>query len=211
MTRKQALAPCPTNVLDWIAWYPDGDLPPDVRSEIETHAAECSVCRQEIADLSGEGATDAPEARGSERVFARALQKIEAHPRRVAPERQRRTWRVRPRFAIAAGIAVALISGTAGVVATNQLARGVRYEPATSRVGDAPDPASPHLDVVFRGDASFAEISSAIRALGANVESGPSPSGVVHLRLAAGVDPVAAARRLEAGDLHVADFAQPAP
>jgi hypothetical protein len=33
----------------------------------------------------------------------------------------------------------------------------------------------------------------------------------VHIHLAPGADPVAAAHRLESGDLHVAEFAQPTP
>ena len=211
MIRKSSVAACPQTVLDWIAWYPDGDLPADVRSEIETHAAECSACRQEIADLSGDSATGQDEAPGAERVFARTQQKIAAHPRRVAPPAQRNLWIVRPRFAVAAGLAVALISGTAGIVATNQLAMPADYETATvGAVGDHPG-VGPHLAVVFRPDASFAEISRAVQALGASVESGPTPAGVVQLHLAAGADPVAAARRLETGDLGVAEFAQPAP
>lgn len=211
MTVNQASAACPQIVLDWIAWYPDGDLPADVRSEIEVHAAECSVCRQEIADLSGEAPIDPGAAAGAERVFAHAVRKIEAHPRRVAPPPNRRIWIVRPRFAIAAGLAVALISGTAGIVATQQLRGAPSYETATSLVNGARSAAGPQLDVVFRSDASFAEISSALHALDANVESGPTASGIVHLQLAQGADASAAARRLESGDLHVADFAQPTP
>jgi len=210
MIRKPAAA-CPPTVLDWIAWYPDGDLPDDVRSEIETHAAECSACRQEIADLSGDSASEIDDAPGAERVFARTQRKIAAHPRRIAPPPLRNLWIVRPRFAIAAGLAVALISGTAGVVATNQLAFSALYGTATASMPEGHRAAGPHLDVVFRPDASFAEISSAVQALGASVESGPTPAGVVHLHLAAGSDVVAAARRLEAGGLGVAEFAQPAP
>jgi hypothetical protein len=210
MSRTQSAA-CPQVVLDWIAWYPDGELPASVRGAIEVHAAECSACRQEIADLSAEGdAQPGEEAPGADRVFARALQKIQARPQRTLPLPRRRLWLVRPRIAVAAGLAVAVVSGTVGIVATQQLG-SLTYETATAATGEAHPAVGPHLDVVFRADASFAEISSAIHALGANVESGPSPSGVVHLHLAAGADPTAAAQRLESGDLAVADFAQPAP
>ncbi len=211
MTWKPANVSCPQLVLDWIAWYPDGDLPSEVRGEIEVHAAECGTCRQEIASLSGAASSDADDEPGADRVFARTLRKIEAHPRRAAPTPQRRAWVVRPRLAVAAGLAVALISGTAGIVATQQLAHASTYETATAQASESHPGVGPHLDVVFRGDASFAEISSAIQALGASVESGPSPNGVVHLHLAQGADAVTAAQRLESGDLHVADFAQPAP
>ena len=202
---------CPQLVLDWLAWYPDGDLTPDVRGQIESHAAECVRCRREIADLAGESdVAVANDVAGEERVFARVQEKIAAHPRRLAPPRQRRVWRVRPRIAIAAGLVVAAISGTAGIVATRQLGPPAIYAPATSGV-DAGAARGPALDVVFRADASFAEISSALRAIDANVESGPTPNGVVHLQLGEGADARAAAARLESGDLRVAEFAQLAP
>jgi anti-sigma factor RsiW len=211
MSRKPAS--CPQIVLDWIAWYPEGDLPADVRSAIEVHAAECAACRQEIADLSGEGAVDAVAAAGAERVFARTLEKIGARPRATAPPaRRRQLWIVRPRFALAAGVAVALVSGTLGMIATQQLhdTANPTYAPATGSDSAAHDGVA-HLDVVFRDDASFAEIARAMQALGASVEAGPSPSGVVHLHLARGADAKTAAQRLETGDLSVAEFAQPAP
>jgi Putative zinc-finger len=211
MTRRPSNASCPRIVLDWIAWYPEGNLPPDVSSAVELHAAECAACREEIAELSGEGTVAASAAEGAERVFARALEKIEAQPRRASPPARRRIWVMRPRFAIAAGLAVALISGTAGVVATQRLRGEPRYAPAAIADGDVHPAAGPQLDVVFRPDASFAEVSSAMQAIGANVESGPSASGVVHLRLVQGADATVAARRLETGDLHVAEYAQPTP
>ena len=211
MSRKPAT--CPQIVLDWIAWYPDAELPADVRSAIELHAAECGDCRQEIANLSGESVVDAAASSGAERVFARTLERISAQPRPAARPPQRRFWMVRPRLALAAGLAVAVTSGTVGMIATQQLGGALdpAYTPATAAVSHGHDVASAHLDVVFRGDASFAEISSAMQAIGANVASGPTPNGVVHLHLAQGVDAHAAARRLESGDLQVAEFAQPAP
>ena len=209
MTSKNASAACPQIVLDWIAWYPEGDLPSEVRSAIELHAAECAACRQEIAEFSGEGSAEPEAAAGAERVFARTLQKIAAQPRTLAaPPPRRRLWVVRPRFAIAAGLSVALVSATAGVIATQQLRAESLYETATSSERVA---MGGTLDVVFRSDASFAEITTAMQTLGANVENGPSASGVVQLRLPQGADTVAAARRLESGDLRVAEFAQPAP
>jgi hypothetical protein len=210
MSRKPAS--CPQIVLDWIAWYPEGDLPGEVRSAIEVHAAECAACRQEIADLSGDGAVDVAANPGAERVFARALEKIGGQPRPAAPPARRRMLIMRPRFALAAGVAVALVSATVGVIATQQL----RGEPIYRTVTDSPaaashDGAGAHLDVVFRDDASFAEIAHAMQALGASVAGGPTPSGVVHLHLAQGADAQAAAQRLESGDLSIAEFAQPAP
>jgi hypothetical protein len=209
MTRKQAGESCPQLVLDWIAWYPEGGLPDEVRSAIERHAAECGACRQEIADLSSDREAEPVPPPEAERVFARALAKIAAKPERRAQPSARGLWRVRPRYAVAAGLAVALVSGTVGVVATQQLRSEPVYTTAAQR--EERDSSGAHLDVVFRGDASYAEIAKAMRAIGASVAAGPTASGVVQLRLGQGADAAAAARRLESGDLRVAEFAQPAP
>jgi hypothetical protein len=210
MTRMPANATCPQTVLDWIAWYPDGDLAPEVRSEIEVHAAECGACRREIAALTQEAAEAAPppdDLPDASDVFARVVNKVEAHPRRLMPPRTRRVWMVRPPIAVAASLLVAVISGTVGVVAMRQLDSA--YEQATTSA--EPHAAGPHLQVVFREDVSFAEVSHALRTLGATVESGPTDNGVVNLHLAAGADAVSAASRLESGDLRVAEFAQATP
>jgi hypothetical protein len=209
MTKPDAT--CPQLVLDWIAWYPDGDLPSDVRSAIEVHAAECSACRQEIAALAATGPDEPADSPAARRTFARTLDKIRTQPSRMAPPPQRR-WVLRPRFAVAAGLAVALISATAGIVATQHLGRAAAasYRPASAGPTDR-QPAGPSLDVVFRADVPFAEVTRALQAIDATVESGPSARGIVHLRLARGADAAAAARRLESGDLRVADFAQPTP
>jgi anti-sigma factor RsiW len=209
MTHKPTSAACPRTVLDWIAWYPDGDLAPEVRSEIEVHAAECAACRAEIAALTTELADDsaADDAPAADDVFARVLQKVEAHPRRLAPPRTRRMWMVRPPIAVAASLLVAAISGTVGVIAMRQL--DPAFEQATASASAHASGA--HLQVVFREDVSFAEVSHALHVLGASVESGPSENGVVNLHLARGADAAAAAARLESGDLRVAQFAQLAP
>jgi len=210
MTRKLASVACPQVVLDWIAWYPDGELADEVRGEIEAHAAECGACHQEIAELSTDAIADAePLGSDADRMFLRVQHKIERSPRRALPAPRRRLWTMRPRFAVAAGLAVALVSGAAGVLAANQLSSPL-YDTATT-AGEIDSATGAQLSVVFRDDASMAEVSNALLALGANVEHGPSPRGVVQLRLAAGADPRVAAERLETGDLRVAAFAQPIP
>jgi anti-sigma factor RsiW len=208
MNHKPRGERCPQLVLDWIAWYPDGDLPEDVRGAIERHAAECGACHQELAELGADAVEHAPPPE-AERVFARALAKIAAKPGPKAQPPARRLWRVRPRYAVAAGLAVALVSGTAGMIATQQLRREPVYATATAR--DERGARGAELNVVFRADASHAEIANAVRAIGASIEAGPTSSGVFQLRLAEGSDAAAAARRLESGDLRVAEFAQPAP
>ena len=53
---------CPEDVLAAIAWYPDG-LDAERRGAVEAHAADCSVCREELSFLRGESP---PQYPGSE-------------------------------------------------------------------------------------------------------------------------------------------------
>lgn len=211
MTTRRTGTGCPQLVLDWIAWYPEGELSSSVRGAIEAHAAECSDCRDEIACVSGEAEPAFDATADGSRAFARVLAKVEAAPQRApAARRPRRHWRVRPTSAIAAGLLVAAFSGTGAVVATQQLGVGFPLL-ATAAAAFRPSDGDTHLDVVFRPDAPFAEVQFALQEIGASVEAGPTANGVVHLRLASGSDARAAARRLESGDLHIALFAQPTP
>lgn len=211
MTTRDKPGPCPQIVLDWIAWYPEGDLPDSVRGAIEAHAAECSACRAELATLSGEGDVAVGASPEALRVFTRVLEKVEAAPLRATPPRARRVWSIRPPAAIAAGLALAALSSAAAVVATQEYGRGAgTYE--TAAIGAQPAATrGTHLDVVFRPEAPFANVQAALYAIGASVEAAPTPSGVVHLRLAEGADAHAAAARLESGEAPVALYAQPAP
>jgi hypothetical protein len=118
---------------------------------------------------------------------------------------------VRPHFAFAAGLAVAVFAAAIGIVASQQIRGEATYETASLREPAAAAELGAHLAVVFSPEVSYAEIEDAMHAIGATVESGPSPNGVVQLRLARGTNPSQAAKRLESGDLDVAEYAQPAP
>ncbi len=90
---------------------------------------------------------------------------------------------------------------------------GAVYTLATTPDGSR----GPELDVVFREQASLAEISAALQAVGGEIVAGPTPLGVYRIRLAAdaapGSEPAAkvAAARLGAGGLGVAILAEPVP
>jgi hypothetical protein len=68
---------CPAEILEWIAWYPDGGLDDAQRGAVEAHAASCAACREEIAVLAGR--LEPPVAPADpERLFARVLALVEA-------------------------------------------------------------------------------------------------------------------------------------
>ncbi len=195
-------ARCPSEVLDWIAWYGEPELPPEVRSTIDRHAAECLACRREMVLLhTGEDVTDdVPDGEAVlERVLARVRAEVPAPPTRRGPRAL-----LRPALAAAAGLT--LLVGGAWLVGV-----GTGPEPLRTAAGAA---AAAHsgrtLDVVFRDDASWAQVRGILGELDASLAEGSAPAtaGRVRLQLAKAGDPALALQALRASGLTL--FAEPA-
>ncbi|MGH0028738.1 MAG: S8 family serine peptidase [Myxococcota bacterium] len=214
---------CPEVVLASIAWYPDA-LDEERRGLVESHAAACPACREELTFVSGEALPeqDLPDA---DEVYAGVLARIErsegagradtsaaGEPVARAPRRSWGAFGARP-AALAAGIALALFCGALGALG------GLLYgasEPDYQVAGELPQttaaaPAgAPALDVVFRSDARAEQVHAALRAIGGQIVSGPTQLGVYRIELAPTADAAAAARLLQGEGQGVATFAQPA-
>jgi len=197
---------CPPEVLDWIAWYPEGGVPDTVRGRIEAHAAECTACRQEISLLSGDAAELEAPLPDADAVFQRVLAGIEeeAHVPSVLPLRpvatppRRARWHESRSALLAAGIALAVVcAGIGGVAGSFWSSPEPRYQQATAApsVGSA---GGPQLQLVFEPGASMRSVQTALRGVGGTLVSGPSAGGVVHVALPAGSDAMAAAETLRA-------------
>jgi hypothetical protein len=216
-------------VLEWIAWYPDGGLADAQRGAVEAHAAACAACREELAMLRGQTpplaqAPDAAQLLG--RIWSRieasageapreAAQRAAGEPssasqrpsdraQRAAGERSSRAPRV-----LAAAAALAL-AATAGVVAGTRLGRDEPLLETAAGAGGAPAAAAPALDVVFADGAPAARITELLHALGGEIAAGPTPLGRYRVRLPAGSDATAAARRLRSEGAGVVLLAEPA-
>lgn len=227
---------CPADVLGLIPWYPDG-LDETQRGVVETHAAGCRACRDEITMLQGLSEPDA--APDPEQIYAQVLARMEASdappsdvgeagaaaavsqlplPAReeTPPAGPASGWRriagvgsPLRRVALAASLLLALAVGA--LVGPSVLRRDPEpvYETASASPA-APDAnaAPAALEVVFREDASAARINETLRALGARVTSGPSQLGVYRLELGADVDLTAAKKLLTEDRDGVATFAE---
>ncbi|MGH0035002.1 MAG: hypothetical protein ACQGVK_08230 [Myxococcota bacterium] len=227
-THETSALSCPADVLDWIPWYPGPGLSEEQKGAVESHAAACVRCREELALLAGEASVDADELPAADAVYDRVLARIADHTegrdaallggtppsassaregRTGAPPRRTRAnsrWRevaVAAMAAAVAGLAFGWISGR-GVAEPVYFTAQAETLPATSGVA---------LDVIFREDATSGEVWDALHALGAQVVSGPDASDVVRLQLPRESDPAAAARMLGAERGGVAVFAEPAP
>jgi hypothetical protein len=223
---NRAPDPCPAEILEWIAWYPDGGLSDAQRGAVEGHAAVCAACREEIAVLAGRAEAAVAPA-DPEQLFARVLALVEADgiessplasaaplvpsapaPRREAPARRRRSLWASGGAQLAAGVTLAVLAGGLG----GWLGREwLRSEPVYEVAGETTlaSAGAVALDVVFRSDATAERIQTALRGLGAEVVAGPSSLGRYRVELPPGADASAAAALLRAEGTGVASFAEP--
>ncbi len=215
MNHQQTL-PCPDEILAAIPWYPS-ELDESTRGEVESHAAQCSACREEIAFVH-DGAPVEVDLENRDRVYAKLLERIEKHEGsspRVAPlpkvEPRRRDLRMSWPLALAASLALAVVSGSLGVAGSQwfEATPAPVYESASAAETTPAAVDLPALEVVFRADARAEAIHSALRAIGGQIVSGPTQLGVYRVQLAADADLNAAARMLRGEELGVATFAEP--
>lgn len=228
---------CPSEILEWIAWYPDGGLSDGQRGAVEAHAAVCAACRDELSVLAGRA--EAPVAPADpERLFARVLALVEADglaapagavllptparagaapaaaARTFPPRRPRQPWDTGAWSSgvtrLAATMALLfLVGGLGGWLGRDWMSPkgGPVYVPASATPVATGEGLA--LDVVFRSDATAERIQTALRGLGAELVAGPSPLGRYRVALPPGADASAVAAVLRAEGTGVASFAEP--
>jgi anti-sigma factor RsiW len=137
-------------------------------------------------------------------------------PARTARLSRRERMPARWRYGQAAAAVLALSIGLAGgrVIERWRTPAEALYRTATAppeSVSPRESAASPTVDVVLRDDVPAGRVGEVLRAVGAQIISGPSAVGRYQLRLAPGTDATAVAKLLSAPGTGVAAFAQPLP
>lgn len=134
-------------------------------------------------------------------------------PARAAAQPRRHRQPARWRAGWAAAAALALFFGIGGGIAIERLrpdAGPALYQTATAPPEPALAPAGgPALDLVLRDDVTAGRIREVLRAVGAQIVTGPSAVGRYQARLAPGTDAVAVAKMLSDAETGIASFAQP--
>ncbi len=151
-------------LLDGVAAYALGVLPPDQAADVERHLRTCETCREEYRFLrpavtavaySAEAYTDAAAggAVASPLLKARVMKRIRAE---AAREKRSRVW---PAYALAAAcLALAIVTGSADIALNARLARETAQVRAqTQMIADMSAPGShrvafPGGEVVALGD-----------------------------------------------------------
>lgn len=172
-------ASCPTEVLDWIAWYAEPELPSKVRGAIDRHAAECLACREELSWIQDETSLAAADTPDSERVFSQVLERVkeEVDVPLPAPRRPRS----QQSNLLAAAAAVLILAGGAWLGISSSVPEPLFTAAAPTLSLEN----LPTVEVVFRDDASWAEIRETLARLDLSVVATPAnTSGRLRLALA---------------------------
>jgi hypothetical protein len=167
-----------------LPWFVNGTLDADEAAQVGAHVAQCSACQADVAaQTQWRAAADGDAPRTDvERGWATIRTRLDA---RVATSPRRRgafAWWRGLQVAVAVQAAVILVMAFA-LVSTMKPAEPYRALGSSMAV-DA------NAIVVFRGDATQAETSAALRAAGARVVDGPTAADAYLLRLP---EPAAAA------------------
>ncbi len=159
-----------------LPWYVNGTLAGEEKRAVEAYVERSERAREQVAFLSRIREVVREEQPGSPGAFGLARLRAamnESRPIPVAREGAAR-WRM---VAAAAGIVV--------MVQAALLFERWQDEPAYQPLGAA---GGSTLQVVFRSDATAAEIASLLNDVGASIRSGPGSLGLYRLELAQGVD-----------------------
>jgi anti-sigma factor RsiW len=157
-----------------LPWYATGQLEAGDRARVERHLYSCAACREQLAverRLIEEFQATSPQI---ESGWARLKGQI-APPRPPMPARPSalaELWAILSRPAVAT-LAVAQLAFV--VVAGSVLLSLSR--PDYHALGSAPEPATANLIVMFRADATAADIGSALGDAGASIVGGPTSAG----------------------------------
>ena len=169
-----------------LPWYATGQLDDRERSLVEAHLAGCAECQRQLAAeqrLVEEFQAESPEV--DEAGWARLRSRI-ATP---APKRERRNWigeaaedlrRIfsRPVYATLAAAEVAFVAFAAWFLP-------FATQPAYQALGSSQAPAAANVIVMFRADATEADMRGALVASGATLVGGPTSSDAYLLHVPA--------------------------
>jgi anti-sigma factor RsiW len=177
-----------------LPWYANGTLDAAERAEVEAHLGDCARCRADLEFQRHLRATPAREALPGEidRGWLALRAQIEApaaEPARPTPAHDRRST---PRWwPLALGLQAAFVVVLMVASAWLFLPRPDAYR----TLGAAAAPPAANALVVFRPDATEAEMRRALRAADARVVGGPTVTDAYLLRIPAlGADSLARLR-----------------
>ena len=165
-----------------LPWYVTGQLGLEEQALVEEHVSSCAHCRRQLAferRMIDEFASMAPEV---ESGWARLRRRLEPEKRVSLWDRIARdagvAWQTftRPAFAALAVAQLAFLSIAGTLVYSLS-------QPSYQALGSAPPPQSANVIAMFRADTTESELAGLLRANGASLVGGPTPTDAYLIRV----------------------------
>lgn len=163
-----------------LPWFVNGTLDGTEAHRVEAHLSQCARCQADAVSLDRLQALSVDAAPGGdvERDWSTLRSRLETKP----PAARRPSVAVRPRWTRWLPLAVG-VQGAAVLVLALALFGSTRQAEPYRALGAAPSATAANALVVFRADATEAEIRHALRASGARLVGGPTVTDAYLLRV----------------------------
>ena len=173
-----------------LPWYATGQLDDRERASVEDHLSSCASCRRQLAAerrlMEEVRSSDLRADDGWARIRARLDEHGVVRPRFG---RAAELWNLarRPAVAMLAAAQLAFVVIAGGLLLS--LSR-----PSYHALGSAPAPAAANVIVIFRPQATEAQMRSALQGSNATLVGGPTPANAYLLHVPANNRPTVVAR-----------------
>lgn len=171
-----------------LPWYATGQLDGAECAEVEDHLATCTACREDLRAERDMAARVAGLTFDGEAGWMRLRQRLQQTPRsrrRPSAAETIRRWLAWPgKFGwFVAGQAIAV--GLVLILAVPRAPPPAEFHTLGAASAHAPGNAPGNAIIMFRPDASEADMRATLAASGARIVDGPTASGAYVLRIAA--------------------------
>lgn len=168
-----------------LPWHATQALDADDRRRVEAHVADCALCQADLAFerqllAAQTAADDAPMAAAADAGLARLRSRLDAAPRpgaraalRAALQQLSDGWRGLGGFGRSVVAAQGALITALGLALVLNAGDDGRYR----ALGAAPTASPGNVLVMFRADATEAELRAALRERGARLVDGPTAGG----------------------------------
>lgn len=154
-----------------LPWYATGQLDADDRARVERHLYSCASCREQLAverRMAEEFQAISPAVEsGWARLKSRIDPPVPTAPPRLTFLEDLRALISRPAIAAVAAAQLVFVLFAGGLLLSLS-------QPAYHALGSAPAPAAANLIVMFRADATEADVRAALHAADATIVGGPT-------------------------------------
>jgi anti-sigma factor RsiW len=184
-----------------IPWFVNGRLSHEEALAVETHMAECELCRDECAlqaKIHDTIREDDSVAFTSEAAYRRLAARIDSSPLRGSRDSRRVIGLLAAALAVESVALVAWGAWTFTAASSANSTTDARYVTLSSPAKvAAPAAGESQVRVVFAPQSTLEDVQGLLRSVSAHVVDGPTEGGVYTLAWSGSSDPDQSSRRME--------------